>query len=153
MRGVVDGAVAPEREENSGELARQRQDGDAFPASLLELERPTHHGVRALGSPRGPRCLHQRPTYRGGSRLGDAVRRRRSELESSPGVRPKYASTLCALAKRSAVSSAATKRTAVTGPTPGTLIKREQVESLFASFLNSLSPAAICTVSASIISS
>jgi hypothetical protein len=50
------------------------------------------------------------------------VRRSRSELECSPGVKPTYDSTRCAEANRLGSSIAAKKRTAVTGPTPGTVI-------------------------------
>lgn len=58
--------------------------------------------------------------------LVSPVRRWVSELECSPGVRPKYDSTSCAVWNRKTPSSAATKRTAVAGPTPGTLITRTQ---------------------------
>lgn len=47
------------------------------------------------------------------------VRRWRSELEYSPGVKPKYDCTACADGNRVTSSSAARNRAAVTGPSPG----------------------------------
>ena len=52
------------------------------------------------------------------------VRRSRSELECSPGVRPRYDCTRCAVANRPGSSIVATKRSAVTGPIPGIRISR-----------------------------
>jgi transposase len=56
-----------------------------------------------------------------------AVVRFRSPLECSPGTRPRYDSSCRALAKRSTSSSVAANLIAVTGPTPGTVIRRWHV--------------------------
>jgi hypothetical protein len=71
MRALVEGPITPDRKEDSGDLARQREDSDPLSASFLDFERPLDHGVDAFGSPRGPRGLDQGPSYGRGAGLGD----------------------------------------------------------------------------------
>src|SRR6267154_5056939 len=78
------------------------------------------------------------------------VIRLRDELESSPGAKPRYDATWWPSVKRSQRSSAAAKRSAVCGPTPGADISRTQTSLLCAIATMSASAALICSLSASI---
>jgi len=79
------------------------------------------------------------------------VIRRRSELESSPGVMPKYDSSWWAFEKRPTWSMAATNRSEVIAPTPGTVIRRRQTSFSSASPVSSFVAALICSVSCSML--
>ena len=70
-----------------------------------------------------------------------------------PGTNPRYEATLEAFGNRSTSSSAATNRADVTGPTPGTVIRRRMRASSHASALSSASASPICSLNVSSVTS
>jgi hypothetical protein len=89
--GLVRGPIPPHREQDPGELAGKSHRSDRSAAPLGEPPRPVDHRMR------GPHAAHRRPggldqhaAQLHGAALVIPVRRSRSELECSPGVRPRY---------------------------------------------------------------
>ena len=82
MVGVVARAVAPEREEDAGQLARDGNRRDELATALLDLGRPPADGVERTQSAEVPGGLYQRSTYGRRARLGDA----RSLLARRAGI-------------------------------------------------------------------
>src|SRR6516165_1414499 len=93
---VVDGAVAPDGEEDPCELSGQGDDRGAAPAALFDSLRPELQrnglGLRQRKCSAQAACTRTQRSARGPAFVIDS-RCCRSALELSPGTRPRYDST------------------------------------------------------------
>src|SRR5258706_13435414 len=70
--GVELRAVAPEGEQDAGDLASEGDDGDELAAAFLDLERPGDHGGNDAAAASAPGGLNEASAQRARAGLGDA---------------------------------------------------------------------------------